>query len=243
MIHSSVVCCVLLSAAQAGQSGTIVVPDATIRYEAAGSGSPLVLIHGWAQDMSIWDGQVPAFSSRYRVIRYDRRGFGGSTGYADASADPADLAALLDSLGVRSAHLLGLSAGARTAVDFAVAFPDRVRSLIAYGQPPLPGFSPMPDGPPPVAVFRDIARIHGLDSAGRLLQAHPLAWMPPERPELQELLKAMWARYRGRDLLDPRPESGRIPAAHLDQVAGLRVPVMVEPQFYCARRRRYVPSS
>lgn len=211
----------------APRSGSVNVGDATINYEISGQGAPLVLIHGWAQDLRIWDQQVRAFSPRYRVVRYDRRGFGRSTGHADASADPDDLRILLDSLDLRSAAVLGLSAGSRAALNFAVAFPDRVSALVLYGQGPVAGFRPMPEGPDPVAMFRDVARTHGLDSLGRLIQAHPLAWMPPEQPQLQDSLRAAWARYEGRDLLDPQPPSGRVPEARIDQLAAIRVPTLI----------------
>ena len=209
------------------QSRSINVGDAVINYEITGQGETLVLIHGWAQDLTIWDQQAQEFGRHYRVIRYDRRGFGKSTGYADQTADPEDLRVLLDSLQIQSATLLGLSAGARTVVNFAVAYPQRVKALVIYGLAPIPGFTPAPEGPSPVMVFRDIAQKHGLDSAGKFLRVHPLSWMPPEHPELQELLKAQWSRYAGRDLLDPRPESGRVPHARLDQVASLRVRTLV----------------
>jgi pimeloyl-ACP methyl ester carboxylesterase len=209
------------------QSRTINVGDATIAYEITGEGAPLVLIHGWAQDLSIWNEQVPTFAQRFRVIRYDRRGYGNSTGHADATADPADLAALLDSLGIRSVYLLGLSAGSRAALNFAVAFPDRVKALVIYGMAVMPGFAPAPTGPTPIIAFREIAQRHGLDSAGKALLAHQLSWTPPDRPEMQPVLKALWARYSGRDLLDPQPESGRVPHAHLDQIATLRIPALV----------------
>lgn len=209
------------------QSRSVNVGDAVINYEITGQGEALVLIHGWAQDLTIWDHQAQEFGHQYRVIRYDRRGFGKSTGYADATVDPEDLRVLLDSLQIRSAILLGLSAGARAAVNFAVAFPDRVRALVIYGLAPIPGFTPAPEGPTPVMIFRTIAQKHGLDSTGKALRAHPLSWIPPNRPELQELQKAQWSRYAGKDLLDPRPESGRVPHASLDQVALITVPTLV----------------
>ena len=213
--------------AGSAQSRTVSVGDAAINYEVTGDGSPLVLIHGWAQDLTIWDQQVPEFGRNYRVIRYDRRGYGKSTGEADATADPDDLRILLDSLGIRSAYILGLSAGSRVALNFAVAFPDRVKALVVYGQALLPGFTPAPQGPTPVMILREIAQKHGLDSTGKALMAHQLSWTPPDRPDVRESYRALWTRYSGRDLLDPKPESGRIPHATLDQIAKLRVPTLV----------------
>jgi uncharacterized Ntn-hydrolase superfamily protein/pimeloyl-ACP methyl ester carboxylesterase len=204
------------------------VGDAVIHYEITGSGPPLVLIHGWAQDMTIWDDQVREFSNLYRVLRYDRRGFGRSSGHADETADPADLRVLLDSLGIRTAHVLGLSAGSNAALNFTVAFPDRVSAVVLYGQGPPRGFAPLPpEGVNPFPVFRDIVRAHGLDSLGKLIRVHPLAWMPPDQPELAEMLRKQWARYEGRDLLDPRPPSGRVQAARIDQLGQLRVPTLI----------------
>lgn len=207
--------------------GSVHVGDVSIRYESTGQGQPVVLLHGWSQDLSIWDAQIAALAPRYRVIRLDLRGFGESGGFADETAEADDLRVLLDSLGVRAAHVLGLSRGARTAFDFAVHFPERVSALVLYGMPPPVGFQPAPEGPGPVAAFREIARNHGLDSVGRALFASPLAWMPPNRPELQAALRAGWARYAGRDLLDPRPPSGRLPLARIDQADGIRVPTLI----------------
>src|SRR5688572_20281933 len=79
------------------QPRMIDVGDATLRYDVAGTGQAIVFLHGWAQDLGIWDDQVRAFAPRYRVVRFDRRGYGKSTGFADPSADPADVRSLLDS--------------------------------------------------------------------------------------------------------------------------------------------------
>ena len=223
----TVLAAVFCAATAHAQAHSLNVGDAVINYEITGQGEPLVLIHGWAQDLLIWNGQVPEFSHHYRVIRYDRRGFGKSTGSADYTADPQDLRTLLDSIGIQSAMLLGLSAGARAAVNFTVAFPDRVKALVIYGLSPIPGFAPVPAGPSPIAYFSNIAQKYGLDSAGKALRAHQLAWMPPNRPELQDELKRQWAAYSGRDLLNPEPESGRVPHATLDQVSRIDVPTLV----------------
>jgi pimeloyl-ACP methyl ester carboxylesterase len=95
-------------------------------YEVAGEGTPLVLIHGWSLNLRMWDQQVSALSRRFRVIRYDRRGFGKSSGSEDVSWDAADLDALLDHLGITKTHILGMSQGARAALRFTLSHPDRV---------------------------------------------------------------------------------------------------------------------
>lgn len=223
---------VLIAAAQAmaqpptRQAGQIEVGDATIRYVATGRGYPIVFIHGWAQQLEIWDNQAAAFSRDYRVIRYDARGFGGSTGHADATADPDDLRLLLDSLGVQRAHIVGLSRGSGIALRFAVLFPERVMGLVLYGQGPLPGFTPMPRLGL-VATFREIATKYGLDSLGKHIAGTEIGWMPPERPDLRDSLLTWWAAYKGRDLFDPRPESGRTRRVTMDDVNGIRAPTLL----------------
>jgi 3-oxoadipate enol-lactonase len=215
------------SGGMAAQTAWVNVGDATIHYELTGQGPTVVFIHGWAQDLDIWGDQVAAFAPRYQVLRYDRRGYGKSTGHADPTADPDDLRILLDSLGIRSAVVLGLSGGSRAALDFAVAFPDRVRALVLYGQGPPKGFQPMPPGPRPGETFGPIARKHGLDSLRKFVESLRLGWEPPNRPDYRERLQRMWSRYDGRDLLDPRPPSGRVPGARMDQLEQIRVPTLV----------------
>jgi pimeloyl-ACP methyl ester carboxylesterase len=84
-------------------------------YEDHGTGKPVVLIHGWPLSGRSWENQVPALvSAGYRVITYDRRGFGWSSqpwnGY-DYDTLAADLAALLQHLDVKGATLVGFSMG------------------------------------------------------------------------------------------------------------------------------------
>ena len=84
-------------------------------YEDHGSGSPVVLIHGWPLSGRSWEKQVPALvGAGHRVVAYDRRGFGGSSqpwdGY-DYDTFAADLDALLGHLDLRDATLVGFSMG------------------------------------------------------------------------------------------------------------------------------------
>jgi pimeloyl-ACP methyl ester carboxylesterase len=86
-----------------------------LHYEDHGSGRPVVLIHGWPLSGRSWESQVPALvDAGYRVISYDRRGFGQSsqpwTGY-DYDTLAADLNALLEHLDVSEVTLVGFSMG------------------------------------------------------------------------------------------------------------------------------------
>ena len=232
MIRTTMAALAILSATEAGlgaQSGMLDVGDAVIHYDMAGRGQAIVFLHGWAQDLTIWDEQGPVFAAQYRVVRLDRRGFGKSTGHADPSADPADLIILLESLGIRSALVVGLSAGAGTALRFAVAYPDRVRALVLYGfaggaLADFPGRTP---GAGEARGFSEIARKYGLDSLGKAVFSSPLAWTPPDRPWRLDSLPTWWRNYAGRDLLDPKPPSGLVPAPRWDQLPMLRVPTLL----------------
>ncbi|MGZ8564134.1 MAG: alpha/beta fold hydrolase [Candidatus Limnocylindria bacterium] len=102
---------------------------ARLAYDVAGDGEPVVLIHAGVANRGMWDDQVEALKDGYRVIRYDTRGYGETETDAVAFSNRADIAALLDALREDSAHVVGLSRGGQIALDFALEFPDRVRSL------------------------------------------------------------------------------------------------------------------
>lgn len=109
-------------------------PDNNIdlSYERTGSGTPLVLIHGYPLDLSIWDNVVPLLENDFDVIVPDLRGFGESstvdTPYS--MLDFAnDIAGLLDFLGVEKAAFAGHSMGGYVALAFAKEYPERVSGL------------------------------------------------------------------------------------------------------------------
>ena len=107
-----------------------------------GEGQPVVLIHGWPLSGRSWEAQVPALiGAGYRVITYDRRGFGQSSqpwqGY-DYDTLAADLAALLDHLDLTDAILIGFSMGGGEVVRYLSTFgADRVSKVVlASAVPP-----------------------------------------------------------------------------------------------------------
>ncbi len=97
------------------------------------SGAPVVMFsNSFATDYGMWDFQVPALTKRYRVLRYDTRGHGGT----EATAGPysidllvVDAVALLDALGLRRVHFVGLSMGGMIAQRLAHQHPDRLSSV------------------------------------------------------------------------------------------------------------------
>jgi non-heme chloroperoxidase len=128
-------------------------------YEDHGSGPPVVLIHGYPLSSRAWDKQLPVLlEAGHRVITYDRRGFGKSsqptTGY-DYDTFAADLAALLDTLDLREAALVGHSMGTGEVTRYLGAYGSgRIAKGVLVS--PIPPFllqaAGNPDGLPP-SVF------------------------------------------------------------------------------------------
>jgi 3-oxoadipate enol-lactonase len=220
---------IVLPVVVAGQAGTLPANGENLYYEASGAGPPLILIHGWSLNLGMWDGQVSALSERFRVIRYDRRGFGKSTGEEDLSWDGADLSALLDHLGIDQTHVLGMSQGGRVALQFAHAYPERVLSLVLHGTSPLPAMGLPWTGPdrPHFDVWTSLAREEGLDVFRRAWAAHPLMEIPDGRIEAITHLAELLADYRGGRLLRPQQPSGPIPALTIEDLLRLNMPTLV----------------
>ncbi len=120
------------------QTGFLDVQGAPLYYEVAGTGYPLLLIHEGVADCRMWDQQFETFARQYQVIRYDLRGFGKSTVPAGPFANHEDTFALLQHLGIKQAHVIGMSFGGLVALDFTLAHPERVTSLV-LGAPSVSG--------------------------------------------------------------------------------------------------------
>ena len=103
-----------------------------IAYDEAGSGIPLLLVHGWPHDRTLWTGQLGGLSTYARVIAPDLRGFGGSTVRGPYSLDQQadDLAAFLKSLGLASAVVCGLSMGGYIAFSLLRRHRALIRALV-----------------------------------------------------------------------------------------------------------------
>jgi pimeloyl-ACP methyl ester carboxylesterase len=109
-------------------TGFIPVSGGRLYYETDGAGTPLVLVHAAVANLRQWDPHVAAWAERYRVIRYDTRGFGRTESEHVEFMNRDDLAAVLDHLEAPAAHVLGCSRGGQISLDFAVENPQRVLS-------------------------------------------------------------------------------------------------------------------
>ncbi|WP_156278200.1 alpha/beta fold hydrolase [Paenibacillus sp. NEAU-GSW1] len=104
--------------------------DCELYYSVAGSGRPLILLHGNFNDHRIWDSQANALAQSYQVIRYDLRGYGFSGTPSAGYSNVDDLLAVFNHLQLEKAVLIGSSSGGAVAIDFTLAYPHRVESLI-----------------------------------------------------------------------------------------------------------------
>jgi 4,5:9,10-diseco-3-hydroxy-5,9,17-trioxoandrosta-1(10),2-diene-4-oate hydrolase len=124
----------------ASSSRTLPHGEGQIHYHDAGTGTPVVLLHGGGPGASSWSNfgrNVPVLAGRFRVLAIDQPGYGRSVAgevtshYFTFAAET--VLAVLDSLGIERVHLVGNSLGGGTAVRFALRYPDRAGRLVLMG--------------------------------------------------------------------------------------------------------------
>lgn len=115
------------------ESGYIDVDGGRIFYEAAGQGPVFIMTHDGLLHRETWDAQFAAFAKSYRVIRWDRRGYGRSEASKVPYSDIDDLFALTNALKVERAVMMGCSAGSLMTIHFALDHPEKVSALVLVG--------------------------------------------------------------------------------------------------------------
>lgn len=111
-----------------------------IQYITDGDGPAVVFLHAGLVDSRMWDYQLEAFSSQYKVIRFDARGFGMSDIPKKDFSPVEDVKKLLDFLKIEKAHIIGCSMGGGTALEFALEYPQMVDRLVLIG-PSVRGYA------------------------------------------------------------------------------------------------------
>jgi len=126
-------------------SQTAAINGAQISYEVCGDekAQGLVLLHDGLANSALWDDVWPALCKQYRVVRYDRRGYGKSPPAKDLHAPTDDLYAVMKRAGLEHAHLVGAAAGAGLAVDFVFDQPEAIDKLVLVA-PSISGYRPTP---------------------------------------------------------------------------------------------------
>jgi 3-oxoadipate enol-lactonase len=153
---------------------TVPVPHGQLWADDTGAGrTTVVLIHGDWTDASVWARLVPLLRDRYRVIRYDLRGFGRSSRPTQPYTDLGDLVAVLDHFGIAQAVAVGHSGGGGTAAGLALQCPERTAALTLIA----PGIHdyPWPDDDP---YFQECGRLIREADQDELVRLGLRTWAP-----------------------------------------------------------------
>jgi len=114
-------------------TGYVLVDGGKLFYEVAGNGKNIVLLHDGMVNREIWDEQFPLLAKTYRVVRYDRRGYGKSSDPEVRYSHIDDLNQLFIKLKIDKAIIFGMSSGGRLAIDFTLTYPEKVNGLVLVG--------------------------------------------------------------------------------------------------------------
>ena len=132
-----------------------------------------MLVHSGLGDCRTWDDQLPALSTRYRVLRYDQRGYGKSSAPPGPAWLHRDLSALLRVVGMTPAVVVGASLGGTTALDFTLDNPGMVRGLVLCGS----GCSGRPRAEEIRRHGQDVDAIFATGGIGAAVEAEVRFWI------------------------------------------------------------------
>ena len=208
-----------LSVARLVKKGFAEVNDTRLYYEIVGKGHPLVLIHGFSLNTKMWDDQFETFAKRYKVIRYDVRGFGKSAlpTIGKEYSHTMDLKALLNQLGIDHAYVVGLSMGGKIAIDFTLEYPEVTKALILVDSN--------------VGGFRDWSKtststLEALEAGKEAWKNCPLFKPAFEKPNVALRLKQMISDYSGWHLVNSDPSRSLDPPA-IERLQEIKVPTLI----------------
>jgi len=209
--------------------GYLDVEGGRLYYEVAGQGHPLVLIHAGVGDRTMWDDQWGPFAQRYRVIRYDTRGFGKTTTEDVSFSDRQDLYDLLKYLGVEKTHLLGASRSGRIAIDFTLEHPEMVDALITLAA----GFSGYQGAPneEEMRLFDQVDELEQKQDFAALTDLEVRIWVDgfgrsgQADPNVRERVREMVLTNYERRQPEGKPVGLKPPAA--GRLSEIKVPTLV----------------
>ncbi|MGH2556827.1 MAG: alpha/beta fold hydrolase [Actinomycetota bacterium] len=201
------------------------VEGGRIYYEVRGEGPPVVLIHAGLWDGRIWDAQMDAFSSRYRVVSYDLRGFGRSDRLTVPFSHRQDLADLMAFVGVDSAAVVACSIGGSLAIDFALERPRMVDALVLVA----PGLSgdDTPDDDHTAKLLDEAEKALEAGDPEKAVDLQLQAWTPLETdPDVDRRIRDIAMDNRHVDTLD-WSLSRRLEPPAAGRLSEIRAPTLV----------------
>jgi pimeloyl-ACP methyl ester carboxylesterase len=189
------------------------------------------MIHAGVADSRQWNNEFPAFSQKYRVVRYDMRGYGNSEPVEGDFNHLHDLVSLLDHLALHEPMILmGCSMGGGIAMDFALEHPSRIKALIMVGS--APGGLEL-DVPTP-AKFEEAEKIFESGDLDRLAEIETQIWFDgtdrtPEQvdPAMRRLLYEMDRKALAHEAKKLGKRLPNIETRGVDRLSELRIPVLV----------------
>ncbi len=172
----------------------------SIEYDDIGNGVPLLLIHGFPLDRTLWRTQIAGLSQIFRVIAPDLRGFGQSSD-TDGEAVTmdqyaADLKSLLDSVNVKQAVVGGISMGGYVALAFYAQYADRVKGLLLANTRAIPDSE---EGKQ--SRLTNAQRVGEAGSSFLVETMAPKMLGPSAKPEIEIAVRSMMARQRAPGLM------------------------------------------
>jgi pimeloyl-ACP methyl ester carboxylesterase len=204
------------------------VNDTRLYYEIVGRGHPLVLVHGFSLNTKMWDDQFEVFAERFKVMRYDLRGFGKSALpiVGKEYSHTKDLKALLKKSGIGDVYVVGLSMGGGIALDFALEYPEATKALILvdssiYGFRDWSKFWSEFDK----SILKEVKE-NGVEGAKKVWMSQPLFKPAFEKPNVGFRLTQMISDYSGWHFVNTDPLCFLDPPA-MERLQEIKVPTLI----------------
>jgi pimeloyl-ACP methyl ester carboxylesterase len=210
------------------KKGFAEVNGTRLYYEMVGRGHPLVLVHGWGFNTKMWDDQFEAFAKRFKVVRYDVRGFGKSAlpTIGKEYSHAKDLKALLNQLGIEKTYLIGLSMGGNITLDFTLEYPEVTKALI-LADSILDGFGDWSKTRLDFvkSLYKE-AKEKGVKAAKDIQLGDILLKPALEKPDVALRLRQMVSDYSGWHFVNTDPLRPLDPPA-IDRLQEIQVPTLI----------------
>ena len=197
--------------------------DINYRLEGPENAPVLMLSNSLLTDYGMWDTQVPAFTAKYRLLRYDSRGHGDTQATPGAYSMEmlvADVVGLIDALGIRKLHFLGLSKGGMVAQRLAAKHGDRLSSVVLCDTACQM---------PPRSIWDDRIKLAREKGTGAFVQGMTERWLTPgyraTHPEVLAKLGTMISRTSVDGLVGSA--SAIQDMDHLPLLAEIKVPTLI----------------
>jgi len=203
--------------------------SAVLAVERSGNGPALICLHAGVADRRMFAAQQHDLADRFKVVRYDRRGFGTTTTVDEPFSHVADLAAVIEAADLADPILLGCSQGGRVAVDFALAHPGKVRGLVliasAINGAPM---EPLPGDIQALADALDAAEKAGDLAAVNAIEAH--MWLDEPRSARSQVSgprRDLFLAMNRIALEHPPLTRVQDPPSAFERLSALRMPVLL----------------